>query len=295
MDIPKLDEFLAFPIEKVRPIVPPSLIFAAGGTRRSAALSGVSPDDYPMWARQRMLETYQMFYAYGVRHIIAPMTHPRMFKEKGYFGDNFVSWAEEGLAGSETLEHYRKAHWKAHMIVAVSNTAKDPRIQRLQALAETLDQVTLEADIHLWYFVVPDYDDYWSWIAERLAAVEKPTRSHTIQALYGADIPPTDLLISFGKPTVSPDVLPPFLWNLVHTYWTQQPSYLLEDEVWRRILYDYAYERSTYRTDKTGREKSALKLPAFWKYGPTIGVGIRVGPYWYPEPFSLPQDDNINK
>ena len=290
MDIPTLEEFLAFPIDKIRSVVPASLIFAAGGTRRSVALSGMTRDDYASWALQHMLETYQTFYNYGVRHLIAPITHPRMFKEKGHYGENFITWMEQGLAGPETLKYYHKAGWNVHLIVAASTTTSDPRVQRVQKLAQYIGETTPHADTHLWYFVVPDYDDLWRWVIERLVTIQHQiTGRHAIKSLYGIDIPPADLLVSFGKPTMSPDILPPFLWNVVQAYWTQQPSYMLNGDTLPRIFYDYAYLRNTYRTDKTGREEAVLSSSELWTNGPTIGLGNRVGPYWYPQPFSIPE------
>jgi hypothetical protein len=295
MDIPTLKEFLALPIERVRPIVPATVIFAAGGTRRSAALSGISPDEYPFWAFQQLLRMCQMFCSYGVKHLILPIGHPGMFKEEGHFGSNFVNWIEDGLSKPQTLEYYRQANWKDHIVIATSHTTKDPQVQRLQMLARSREQAVSQTDTHLWYFIVPDYDDYWQWVAEKLATTKDLTRQYVIQALYGANIPPTDLLVSFGKPTVSLDILPPFLWDLIQGYWTQQPSYLLDDPALRRIFYDYAFQRNTYRTDKTGREREALNRPTLWKKGPTIGLGVHIGPYWYPEPFSLPLNDDTTE
>jgi len=294
MDIPTLGEFLSFPVDKVRSIVPASLIFAAGGTRRGVALAGIPAEQYASWTIPRMLQSYKRFFDYGVQHLITPVTHPRMFQEKGAYGAHFIDWMEQGLGGAETLAYYRAANWSVRLIVAASSVASDPRIQRLRELARSLEQSTPETDTYLWYFVVPDYGDLWNWVIEKLPPKipdGQVIQGAVIQALYGVDIPPADLLISFGKPTVSPDVLPPFLWGLVHAYWTQQPSYLLDDEEIRRIFYDYYYHRNTFRIDKTGREKEALTHPALWTHGPTVGMGIRVGPYWYPEPFSLPDDD----
>ncbi len=294
MDIPSLEEFLAFPIDRIRSVVPASLIFAAGGTRRSAALSGISRDEYAPWASQRMLATYQVFYNYGVQHLIAPATHPLMFKEKGHYGENFVTWIEQYLAGPEVLDYYCQANWTVHMVVAASSIAVDPRVKQLQKIAQFLNQATPQTSTHLWYFIVPDYDDLWRWVIEKLTTTQHPTtRQQFIQTLYGVDIPPTDLLISFGKPAVSPDILPPFLWDVIQAYWTQQPSYILNQDTLPSIFYDYAYLRKTYQIDKTGREEAALSCPELWIHGPTIGLGKRVGPYWYPQPLSVPEGATV--
>src|SRR5690242_4037768 len=60
--IPTIEQFLAAPVEQVAEVAPATLIFAAGGTRRSAALSGLSPqsDDYAYWSRDRMIACVEL-------------------------------------------------------------------------------------------------------------------------------------------------------------------------------------------------------------------------------------------
>ncbi|HXF63764.1 MAG TPA: hypothetical protein VNK95_19220 [Caldilineaceae bacterium] len=52
----------------------------------------------------------------------------------------------------------------------------------------------------------------------------------------------------------------------------------------RTILYDYAYVRPTWQADKTGRAEQALKYRQAWEDPPVVGLGVRLGPFWYPAP-----------
>lgn len=278
--IPSLEDFLNAPRETVAPLVPRSLIFAAGGTRRDAALAGVSFKDYPEWNRPRMLEAYTLLFQYGVQHLIAPVTHPRMFQEAGLYGSKMLEWLRWAIAGPETTQYYQQAGWQVRLVV-LSDQLDLSDVQ--QHLAEATQAGSAA---RLWYTVVPDYERMWTWILEKVRAVCPRTRSETVRALFGEEIDPVQLLISFGKPTVSPDILPPFLVSTeAHSYWMQTPSYRLDDVRLRQIIYDYAYTRHTWRSDKTGREQSALAYREAWENGLTLGVGVRLGEHWYPQPF----------
>jgi len=73
-------------------------------------------------------------------------------------------------------------------------------------------------------------------------------------------------------------------------YWSQRPGFRLDERQLRRILYDYAYTRRTWREDKTGRAEKALAHRSVWERGPTIGLGVRLGPFWYPAPIKAVEE-----
>ena len=52
------------------------------------------------------------------------------------------------------------------------------------------------------------------------------------------------------------------------------------------MFYDYAYLRPTWRADKLDRAKAALAHREAWEDGPILGLGMRLGPFWYPAPTS---------
>ena len=77
--------------------------------------------------------------------------------------------------------------------------------------------------------------------------------------------------------------LPPLLFEEIQCYWTQRPGYSLTEVELRTIFYDRAYLRATWRPDKTGRERDALRHRHAWgEHAPLIGLGRKLGPYWYP-------------
>lgn len=276
---PNLEEFLTASIEAVSQVMPATMIYATGGTRRATALAGFSlKDDYLTWTRLQMLESSALIFRFGAQHLIAPAGRPQIFAERGLYREQVFHWMKLGLAGSESLDFYQASNWRVRLVVA-----GDP-IPELTDIANTLDRATSTATgPNLWFLTTPDYDETWSWIGRAFASGAR-TRAEAVRVLFGADIPPATLLLSFGKPLAALDHFPPLLFEEIQCYWTQRPGYSLTETQLRTILYDYAYLRSTWQQDKTGRAEEALIHRAAWEHGPTIGLGMHLGPFWYPAP-----------
>lgn len=77
---------------------------------------------------------------------------------------------------------------------------------------------------------------------------------------------------------------PPLLIGKLHCYWRQSLGYALTAGQVRSVIYDYAYTRRTWLADKSGRADEALNYRPVWDDPPTLGIGMRLGPFWYPEP-----------
>ena len=282
---PTLEEFQKSSLETVSAVVPPTLIFAAGGTRRGAALAGVSPqgDDYARWSRERMLSCFDLIFRHGVQHIFTfAIVNSQLQEVTEGYREKLFSWVDWGLAGPEALRDYADLGWRVRLLGIDG-------LQPLQDTARRLEDATPEAYHHtLWWYVVPDPDAPWRWLLEAAHHAQAQSRQDLVRALYGEDVPPASLFLSFGKPMVSPALLPPPLVGSLHCYWLQRPSYELNQREFRNILYDYAYLRSTWKEDKGGRAEQALLHREAWEDGPTIGLGQRLGPFWYPAPIEPP-------
>ncbi len=275
--IPSLDEFLLWPTEAVAQVTPQSVIFASGGTRRAAALAGIEfGDQFARWNREQMLAACELFFRQGVKHLIMPMGSPKMFAEGGLYGERLVQWLIWGLAGEESIVCYQQANWQVRIVVA------GMPIPMLRDAADAVMAKTRGADgPYLWFVITPDFNQMWEWVGKAFASGVS-SRFEAVQALYGFAIPAASLLVSFGKPLISLDILPPLLYEEVQCYWTQQPGYNLAEASLRQILYDHAFLRSTWRADKTGRAEEAVLYREVWERGEVIGLGRNLGPFWYP-------------
>lgn len=276
---PSLDEFLAAPIEEVVKVAPATLIFAAGGTRRSAELAGIpTPSDkYARWSRKKMINCFDLFFRYGIQHIVANVSAPKQYKEvtKGY-REKLVEWLDWGLSGSEALADYARLGWRIHLIGTNS-------LPKLKLSAQRLETTRLNQNgPTVWFVVASTHYAIWEELFTVVHQKKPHTHSEAIKALYGENIPLATLLLSFGKPEIFPAIIPPLLMGQLQCYWTQKPGYDLDEQTFRKILYDYAYLRKTWVADKTNRAQEALQYRDAWEQGPTIGLGMRLGPFWYP-------------
>lgn len=281
----ELEKFLEAPLEIIREVAPQTLILAAGGTRRSAAFAGVRPesDNYAIWLRERMMRCCQLLFEHGVQHILTFAIVESQMKEKtaGY-REKLVSWVDWGLAGEEALADYERLGWRVRLVGSEDFPALGPAAARLEKATPGT------ATPAMWWFVIPDLEAPW----RRLFRAVQRSGANTVEeakvALYGESIPPASLLLSFGKPMVSPALLPPLLYDRIHCYWSQRPSYEMDETQLRTVLHDFAFLRRTWKEDKQGRAESAALHRTAWAKGPTLGLGTRLGPFWYPAPSDIP-------
>jgi len=279
--IPTVEQFLAAPVEQVAEVAPATLIFAAGGTRRSAVLAGLSPqsDDYAYWSRDRMIACVELFFRLGVRHVFTTVIRPGQLAEVGRYRDRLLDWVVEGLSGPEVLADYARLGWQVRLMGGES-------IPELRAAAEQLCAATPERSTHtLWLYAVPEPGAPWQWLLAAAQRAQARTREEAIRALYGDDIPLATLYLGFGKLMLAPDIFPPLLAGEVQCYWPQRPGYSLDEPMLRRIFYDYAYSRPTWSADRGGRYDGLARQRAAWETDAVIGVGRRMGDFWYPAPF----------
>jgi len=185
---PSLEKFLAATLEEVVQVAPATMIYATGGTRRAAALAGLSlGDHYAEWSLVQMLESFTLIFRYGVRHLIAPDGRPQIFAERGLYRDRVFQWLRSGLTGHKTLDFYRAANWRVRLVVA------GDRIPELADIADTLDEATSAATgPNLWFFTTLDYEQLWSWIGRAFISGAR-TRAEAVRVLFGDDIPPANL------------------------------------------------------------------------------------------------------
>lgn len=280
----KLEHFLTAPIEQVRRFAPETLIWTVEGTRRSAALAGVDPssEDYPRWSILRMAECLEIIFGHGVRHVFTAILSPSHFGETtARYRERLIDWVGLYVNDPEIVRAFGR--WRLRLIGS-------GRLPDLSPIADRMKATTPPGAEHtVWIMVIPSVDTLWDDVLAAMARSGATDRRDLIRACYGEDIPPAKLLISFGKPVVSLDQIPPLLVGKMDCYWTQQPGYRLTEESFRRVLFDAAFVRRTWRQDKTGRAERALDYRAAWEEGPIVGLGVRVGPFWYPAPNCLPE------
>lgn len=285
-----LDAFLTAPRQKIRAYAPASMVYAAAGTRRSAALAGLSStsDAYARWTYTQMLETCDLLFGYGVRHIFTVLAAPGQFAEVGPYRRRLTDWIQWAFTSEETRAQAARYSWKLRLWT-------DGAVPELLALQEAVVAASAGAEQVLWCLVISDTEALWQQMLSAIVAARATTRAAAVAAYYGQEVPPVSLYLGFGKPVIAPDLLPPLLMDKVQCYWTQRPGYRLSEEELRRILYDYTFVRSTWQADKSARGESALAQRAAWERGPILGLGRRLGPFWYPQDFHMPAEEGNDR
>ena len=283
--IPSLENFLTNQVSEIAKTAPTSMIYSVGGTRRRAALANIPRESYADFTREQMVRTAHLIFQHGVQHLFMPVAMPEQFSEvTPNYREYLWHWTDQGTAGPEALADYERYKWRVRIVF-------NKYLPRLTS-AETRLEATLDYDTphNLWFLVIPDYDLPWQVMVDIIHQAKTKTHAEAVRLLYGEDVPPVTLYLGTGKTVTSLAWLPPFLLDKqkVQFYWSQRPGYSLDQEQLRTILHDYYYLRRTWLKDKSKRPEQALAYRQVWDQGPTIGVGTRLGPYWYPAPFTLP-------
>jgi len=282
--LPDRVTFLQAPLAVVASVAPPAVFYSVGGTRRHAVFSGLPAqgDAYARWTRDQMLAAEELLFRHGVRHLFMMMGPPAQFKEVTEdYREHLWRWIDWGLAGAEAMQRYQQMGWRVHLLYR-------EYIPELRSMGERLEAANPpESDHNLWYIIVPGYELPWRAMGDVILQVNPQTPAQAVQAFYGEPVPPISLYLGSGKPVFSSAWLPPFLTGSekIQCYWLQKPGYSLDESQLRVIFYDYAYLRQTWQADKGGRAEQALVYRHAWESAPVLGLGRRLGAYWYPSPF----------
>jgi hypothetical protein len=275
---PNLEEFLRAPAEHVAAVAPTTMFLAPGGTRREAVLAGISPqsEQYPRWSRERMFACIDLLFRLGVRHLFVTALRSAPLAEVGRFRERLLDWTEHGMAGPDALADYARLGWRVRL-------AGVEHVPELRTAADRLRAATpTQADRTLWMYVSGTPEAHWEALLAAAQQAQARNRAELVRALYGEDIPPATLCLSWGKPMIAADLVPLLVAGELQCYWTQQPGFGQDEQTIRRIFYDYAYTRHTWRQDKSMRYADVPGNRAVWERPLVLGVGQRIGAFWYP-------------
>src|SRR5690606_9826987 len=198
------------------------------------------------------------------------------------YRDKLIEWTAWGTAGPEAIADYRRLGWRVRLLGSESWPDLAPVADQLRAETAQATGPTL------WFTVVSQVEAAWARILRIAREQGIESRRELVRAVYGEDIPPATLYLGSGKPQVDESIVLPLLIGKLECYWRQNLGFDLDAPTLRTILYDYTYVRPTWRADKTGRAEQVLAYRAAWEEPPVIGLGQRLGPFWYPAPIPDP-------
>jgi hypothetical protein len=277
--IPTQDEFLAAPLETVAAVAPPSIVYAPGGTRRSAMFAGVKPwsQEYLRRGEDGVAACLDIIFRHGVQHVFMPAVMVGHANEVDDVEQQLIKQMSALIGDPYLLNLVNKNGWRLRI-------APSAYTEVLRPLGEYLESNSpSDASRTWWLTITPSYDSWWSTIIAFAKSDKVQSRSDAIAAMFGEDVPPITLCLAFGKPMISPDLFPPLLMDNVQCYWSQQAGLTLTEQQFRKVLYDYAFLRQTWQKDKTARAKQAGVHREIWEREMILGLGQRLGPFWYPQ------------
>jgi hypothetical protein len=277
-DIPELAAFLSAPAATVAAVAPRTVMFAAGGTRRDAVLHGLAVDRFSeelaRFSIQRFTDTVGRFFKLGVQHVVAITVRSSQLQELGAYRDFIIDGSIRTL-GELGLPLYKQLGCRVRFL-------GHDHFPEFAGLANLLDAETNQAsEKTIWWLISESNTHTW----ERVIAAAQGVSSFAelSERYFGARVPPVELFVSFGKPFVSPENMPlPLFGADAHCYFYQRPGYMLSEEEIRTMIHDYAYQRRTWVADKSGRYAELEAQRELWERGDILGIGRRVGSFWYP-------------
>ena len=280
--VPSLEEFMVLSIEEIAKVAPKTAVYGAGGTRRRAVFEGIEPwsDKFMEWARVQIFSRIHLLFQHGIQNLFITTLTPDNFREVNRYQKQLIERTDWFTAGPESLADYKRYGWRVRIIGADTIPTLNETAQHLR------DKTVVQGSPTLYWNIVPDMEASWQQLFKAAQQSRACTRTEVVRAIYGEDIPPITLYLAFGKPTILPEIIPPVLLGQVQCYWSQQPGYTLTETQLRTILYDYAYLRPTWQAEKLERAKAALNHRQAWEEGPILGLGMHLGPFWYPAPMS---------
>ncbi len=115
-----------------------------------------------------------------------------------------------------------------------------------------------------------------------------PDRAALCEAYYGRPIQHVDIFLSNNKPSVK-NMMAPLL-TLGDLYFTVAPSLCMDQQQWRRILYDHLFARQRYYRDYTSLSAQAVDdMRSFYTTNQQAVLGVgrfdELTQTWRPEPF----------
>jgi len=298
--VPTLDEFLAWPTERVAECVrqgkPKVCVFPINGTRRWFML------EYPEQAAanfleeffrigwQRHIELYKLFFDHGITTLLTPVLGPDILQR----GDEYMQLMEPGLVwltqGQGLLDFYDAYDVRVRFYGDAGRYLRDTPYARV---LDGFDALTQRTDAHRrfrLFFGVCAHDATETVAEIGVRFYEErgrlPDRREIVTAYYGEYVEPVDFFIGFEPPAAFD--MPLIATGSEDLYFTVSPSPYLDAQTLRAILYDHLYCRRVSEDYSTLSPQDWQLLKDFYTLNRrrVLGLGRRDGSgrFWYPLP-----------
>jgi len=240
--------------------------------------------EYVDWSLKKQLGLAEMFVNSGVRTLFMPVLGPKQIREVGAYRDYLFNMYKF-IFEPHALELYKRLGIRNRFL------GKNFMTDEFSAKASDLEHQTVNqrAATFFWVFVGGEEQNYEidaiNTILKNTNGQTNLSREACLQALYGEQVPAVDMFIGFSKPHVG-YWMPPLLGHNAALYFTDYPSYFLDERDWKRIIYDFGITRKTWTEDKSARYANILTSGLIERHAERRiwGVGSsNIGGFWYQE------------
>jgi hypothetical protein len=275
----ELDDFLKLPTEEIKQYVPKTLVWAAGGTRRAAALADVPSDEYYKWGFKHQFRVASMYLKYGIQDVFMPILGPSQIREVGEYREKLLG-AYEALCSENCMQLYKQLNARVRFL------GMENMPESFQVKAKEVEETSKDfGNQTLWWVFIINNENELELQAYNKLIMEGGQLNdikECIKSFYGTNVEPADIFIGFSK-FHNGYWIPPFLGAKTALYWTDFPSYTMEEEDFKKILWDYAFSRKTWSQDKSHRYDTIKEseLPERHEQKYIWGVGKHLGNFWY--------------
>jgi len=303
------DEFMKLPTEKIREIVQEKRIPNVGvlipdGTRKSAALYyNLTPEvedfEQQLFSRinNELMKVIELMFSHGLKSLFIPsFTHGNLQRSKKYV-DNAISYGFKFIFNDKKWFEFSKRLKIKINVYGDLNQIKEMGYQNLINWINDIINCTAKYDSHKLYFGLACSNKYEiprimdMCIDFYRKEKRYPTLKEKIKLYYGELVEDVDFFI---RPTIlrDSDIQPPLIsGNKTQLYFPISPFIFINQNMFREILYDIIYQRTiTYGMDDYNlysidkNEKIWLKNYYKINRNSIIGIGKKLGNYWFPLP-----------
>ncbi len=301
-------EFLSLKTEQVREIVqkrgrPRAALLILDGTRRAGYIfQSLNPADKNFeknlysTIHRRFMSILRMVFDHGLKACFLPLLkHENFERGKNFSFHAVLNGLSYPFKSEEWMEFYREYDVRVNVYGDLEFVGKCGYPQ-VREWAYEVEQATANHSSHHIYYGVACSNRYeiprlMSMAVEfYIRKSRMPTLEEMIKAYYGTDAPPVDLMIRHVEVRDS-DIQPPLIsGHSSQMYFPVIPGMYLSQRVYRRILYDYLYERlitcgkRTYKKSPNTQEVEWLKQYYQMNEDAVLGLGKRIGDLWVPLP-----------
>lgn len=281
MNIPDLETFLQWTPEEIARTAPETLLYAPAGTRRRAALDGISREKYADWAMQELGNNVSQFFRLGVRNVVVPLLAPGQLREPvREYREHVVEWVAQQATSGALDQVANMFGYRLRLIgpaTKSSNMLKD-------ASSELINRSYDKQRPVLWMYVVQFDEEPWKEVLQTALSCGSDDREMIVRSLYGENIASITMYIGFGRFVVHPRIIPLILFNDdVQCYWTTKAGFRITETMVRRIFYDAVFSRARDNGDRVERYEHVEELSKYWERDVVFGIGRNMHGFWIPD------------